>query len=248
MSLAEEVPPPPYVESKTDLAPSFSTEKKSSNTFLNVNAYGKSWNDYSTRGKELEISITDPSNVEKFRNIRPDPKWSSCILYLNNQNGQQSRVAETTYRVGPGRPPVIKLYDSFSSSESPVEEMTISCKNMFSRTTLFESTRFGKFAWRYASKGSCSSLMKGTSDIILEQLVGARGQDAGGREVARLVRNKETRPAGTRWCEGNGGRLELGAVIAEGGDDLEGLVVATCLLMLKKELDRLLNNQVVVIS
>lgn len=89
---------------------------------------------------------------------------------------------------------------------------------------------------------------KGASDIYLAQITDAQGRDVGEREVARLVRNGETRPQGTNWHEGSGGLLELGPLVREGGVDFETFVIASVLLMLKKELDALLNNQVALIS
>jgi hypothetical protein len=58
-----------------------------------------------------------------------------------------------------------------------------------------------------------------------------------GQRLAQLVRNDQTRPEGTRKSTaGNGGQL----IIAPGADTEldEALIVATCLLMLKKEIDR----------
>ena len=117
-------------------------------------------------------------------------------------------------------------------------------KNVFSRSIVFESSRLGKYMWRYGSRGCYNSMSsKAESTMILERLDGDDGKVA--VEVARMVRNAETRAQGTKYNEGNGGRLEMRS---EEGDEMEVLVVSTCLVMLKKEVDRLLGSQVVIIT
>jgi hypothetical protein len=67
--------------------------------------------------------------------------------------------------------------------------------------------------------------------------------------LAALIRNEGTRTSGSKSCSaGSGGKLLLG----EGFDSKEGLsedlVVATCLLMLKTEIDRRRAVQFMVIA
>lgn len=245
----EEAPPPAYTISKNSSTTSYPTNEKFASTYLTINAQGKHWNDFSTRGKQLEIPIFDASNHRKYSNIRPDPKSSSCILYLEeNNSSHRKKVSETTYKWGPGRHPVIKFYSSTSPSENKTEDFTVSSK-FLSRTTVFPSARFGKFTWVYASRNPNGSITgKGAGDICLVQHADAQGREVEEREVARLVRNKETRPEATNWSEGTGGRLELSPRVVEGGTDMEVFVITTLLLMLKKELDDLLNNQVALVT
>jgi hypothetical protein len=242
-------PPPAYTSSKDLSTASYSAGEKASSTYLTINAQGKHWNDLSTRGKQLEIPIFDAFNKKKYCNIRPDPKSSSCVLYLEDINGStRQKVSETTYKWGPGRHPVIKFYSSTSPSENLAEDFSVSSK-FLSRTTVFPSTRFGKFTWVYASRNPNGSIVgRGAGDICFMQQADAQGREGEEREVARLVRNNGTRPEGTNWSEGTGGRLELSPTVVEGGTDMEVFVIATLMLMLKKELDELLNNQVVLVT
>lgn len=104
--------------------------------------------------------------------------------------------------------------------------------------------------------------------LVLEKVF--KEVDAKGREkevrrvrVAQLIRNEETRTPGSRGASaGNGGRLEcclervVGGVVGEGVDGEgekevlvdEVTVVVTCLVMLKKEVDRLRGAQIAVMS
>lgn len=97
-----------------------------------------------------------------------------------------------------------------------------------------------------------SIMGKGVADIVFMQQ-GSGDKDGEGREVARLVRTGGEGIEGTRWHEGTGGRLQMGSVITEAGKggkdvDMEVFVIATVLLMLKKELDDLLNNQTALLT
>ena len=78
--------------------------------------------------------------------------------------------------------------------------------------------------------------------LVLEKV---EGSGDGGREkrtkVAQLVRSDEMRTPGTSaMYAGNGGRLQMQLAAQEGGEALldEPTVVSTCLIMLKKEVDR----------
>lgn len=59
------------------------------------------------------------------------------------------------------------------------------------------------------------------------------------KRVAALIRNDETRTPGSKSCyAGNGGKLILGEDVGAKDGLSEALVLASCLLMLKKEIDR----------
>ena len=63
--------------------------------------------------------------------------------------------------------------------------------------------------------------------------------DIEGKMSAALIRDKESRTLWSKDCRaGNGGELMLGEDVGGKVDIEEDLVVATCLLMLKKEIDR----------
>lgn len=99
--------------------------------------------------------------------------------------------------------------------------------------------------------------------LVLEKIykqVDAKGKEreTGRVRVAQLIRSDETRTPGSRGgSAGNGGRLECCLERAVRASDEEGemevlvdevTVVVTCLVMLKKEIDRLRGAQIAVMS
>lgn len=99
--------------------------------------------------------------------------------------------------------------------------------------------------------------------LVLEKIfkqVDAKGKEreTGRVRVAQLIRSDETRTPGSRGgSAGNGGRLEccLERIVMDGEEEgqMEVLVdevtvVVTCLVMLKKEIDRLRGAQIAVMS
>jgi hypothetical protein len=107
------------------------------------------------------------------------------------------------------------------------------------------SCRWGTFEWRYAGR-------KEKDEGVNRLLVLERVDNEEGRErvrVAQLVRGEETRsPGSTSSSAGNGGRLEMCLDDGEGQLVDEQTVVSTCLVMLKKEVDRRRAMQIVMIS
>jgi hypothetical protein len=130
------------------------------------------------------------------------------------------------------------------------ETFDMSGKSLITRTICFESRKYGKFEWRYAARSERAALSNPPPNnvLLLEKLVGEERI-----LVARLVRSDETRTAGSKSSSaGNGGKLEMSL----GGDGKEETgqlvdevtVVVTCLVMLKKEIDRLRTIQIMIMS
>ena len=131
-------------------------------------------------------------------------------------------------------------------------------------------TRLGTFEWRYASRKERHALAEKSGEeisslLVLERVVRvatAQNQPGGKKEeqirttVARFLRGPGYRTSGSRACTaGNGGRLvmDLGVWESEEGDKGERemarvLVIATCLTMLKKEVDRRRAQQIAIIA
>lgn len=123
-------------------------------------------------------------------------------------------------------------------------------------------TPLGTFNWRYGTRterreaSTCASSL-----LVLEKLTTVSvptGKNKKHREetrrkrVAQLIRSDEVRTEGsTKRTAGNGGRLEvdLGEWRDGKGEmvEVERLVVASCLVMLKKEVDRRRLHQTVVL-
>lgn len=122
-------------------------------------------------------------------------------------------------------------------------------------------TPLGTFRWRYGTRTERrEATPSATSLLVLEQITtfslpgGKKREEERRRRVAQLVRSDETRTEGsTRHTAGNGGRLDvdLGEWLREGRkgevEEMETLVVASCLVMLKKEVDRRRLHQAIVL-
>lgn len=138
-------------------------------------------------------------------------------------------------------------------------------------------TRLGTFEWRYASRKERHALAEKSGEevsslLVLERVVrvatalnqssggggggGKKGEEKVRTTVAHFLRGPGYRTSGSgASTAGNGGRLvmDLGMWEAEEGDKGERemarvLVVATCLTMLKKEVDRRRAQQIAVIA
>ena len=128
-------------------------------------------------------------------------------------------------------------------------------KSLLSRTVVFESNRWGKFEWRYAGKKerkawSSDGKTHVNNLLVLEKVGGEEGKECQGRvRVAQLVRSEVMRTAGSKASSaGNGGRLEM-CLSKEMGELVDEVtVIATCLVMLKKEIDRLRAYQIAMLS
>lgn len=247
------------------LKPAFRADK-----IFQINAQGKKLLSFPAPSKELEITINElpaPSLdlvaksavTTRYKNIRPKRSSGSGTLWHRSPSGNHIPVAETTYRFGPGKPPVIKI---LSEAGKTLDEFELKGVSTFNRTIAFESKLFGKLQWEYYSSKERKEFVPavGTtidsvpySVIVLQKIFGT-GKDNRVIEIARLIRNEELRTVGTgRSCAGNGGRLEL-AYEGLGIDvedesakrNVEALVLASVLVMLKKEIDRMRTRQIAV--
>lgn len=110
-------------------------------------------------------------------------------------------------------------------------------------------TPYGTFEWRYGSRNERKEAYDADSLLILERVdvvvgTGGKGEKERRTRIAQLVRNSHFRTPGTsRSMAGNGGRLMLD-LRRWGGEkdlnirDVEAFVVASCISMLKREMDR----------
>lgn len=205
----------------------------------------------------------------RYLSIRPVRSKGDCELVRADDEAGTS-IAGTRYRPGPLLDPVVWLSNTggvaaeggnSGASETPGKASFTMRHKHFSRTTAFEY-RGRRYAWRYGDKAerrrvegergeACNCL------LVLEELRG-EGKMVERRVVARLVRGEETRTAGTKASHaGNGGRLEMrlgegewGVAdgLGEDGEIEEEVVVATVLVMLKKEIDRMRGWQIAMIG
>jgi len=221
-----------------------------------------------------------------YVSLRPNRNSGTCHL-ARGDDPHETPLCTTTYRWGPGKPPVISLHrgdggpattpptsplagcssssprsseqgdegedDEGQGSGSTVDSPFTSPK-LLRRTQLLRSP-YGTFTWRYASRQERKPF-GADSLLVMERVV--RVALPGGRSeerrtaVARLVRGEDTRSEGSgRSTAGNGGLLEVDLRDwADAKDEVEQvrlLVVASCVSMLKKEVDRRRMHQAIVI-
>ncbi|KZL84836.1 hypothetical protein CI238_08815 [Colletotrichum incanum] len=137
-------------------------------------------------------------------------------------------------------------------------DLSIVSKSLTTRTQVLK-TPLGTFQWRYASRRERAAV-KGADDLLICELVQSVALAGGNKaeekttRVAQLVRGAETRTKGSgRSTAGNGGRLMVDLAmwtdLKDGSRDaVEVLVLASCVCMLKKEVDRRRMQQMMVIA
>lgn len=156
-------------------------------------------------------------------------------------------IASTKYWFGPGRNPRITI----GVEEDPnADTFVMNAKNYILRTICFDSAKWGRFEWRYCGRKERAQVGNNINSLlVLEKIIDVPGVGDHKVRVAQLIRSEETRTPGTRATHaGNGGRLEMH--IADGDEIMvdEVTVVVTCLVMLKKEIDRLRAMQAMMMS
>ncbi|KAH8587695.1 hypothetical protein B0O99DRAFT_641099 [Bisporella sp. PMI_857] len=229
----------PTWTSASTLRPILPTDDAAPSQILQVQAVGKSPISFPRPPTELEIPIFDDSGYPKYLSIRPQTRSGTCHLVLGEDESATS-IARTTYRFGPVHCPVIKIG---KDDDLCADVFEIRSESIMSRTMLFTTRRWGTYRWRYVGKKERN--MGVDNLLILEREGGPKDWNM----IARLKRGESTRTPGTKKRDaGNGGRLEmfLGGILES--EELEIIIVVTCLVMLKKEIDRLRGAQIAVLT
>ncbi|KFA50235.1 hypothetical protein S40293_03319 [Stachybotrys chartarum IBT 40293] len=181
-----------------------------------------------------------------YTSLRAGRSSGNSIL-VRADDAEHKPLCTTTYRFGPNRPPQIRLHADHISTPSPDldEEISVLPRGHTTRAQLIR-TPLGTFSWRFADRRERKEL-SADSLLVMERitsvaLAGGKSEERRQR-VAHLIRNDEYRSVGSaRSTAGNGGRLamDLRAWADSKGEaeQMEVLVVASCLVMLKKEMDR----------
>ena len=148
-------------------------------------------------------------------------------------------MCTTTYRFGPGRPPTIQLSGEDETFQFSDKGITTRAQNL--------RTHLGTFQWRYASRQERDAVGGANSLIVLDHITNVAlaggGKKETRRRIAQLVRNEELRASGSSASTaGNGGRLVMDltgwADRKIEVEQLQILVLTSCIVMLKKEVDR----------
>ncbi|GKT49357.1 uncharacterized protein ColSpa_09538 [Colletotrichum spaethianum] len=137
-------------------------------------------------------------------------------------------------------------------------DLQIVSKSLTTRTQVLK-TPLGTFRWRYASRRERAAVTGADNLLICElvqnvALAGGKKTEEKTTRIAQFVRGAETRTKGSgRSTAGNGGRLMVDlarwADLKDGARDaVEVLVVASCVCMLKKEVDRRRVQQMMIIA
>ncbi|KAF2685957.1 hypothetical protein K458DRAFT_417135 [Lentithecium fluviatile CBS 122367] len=176
---------------------------------------------------DLEINITNDDGTKAYTSTRQ--RWNSPNSLLKDTLGRQ-RVA-TSYFFGPGRDPRLRI---LGTGDERAEIRSVS--RWTSRTHVFVLPDGRRFEWRYRREKGCAGCTgeedkRGSRALVLS---------LEGKTLAMLIRNEETRTTlrSAKWSAGSGGELVLGPEVGVEGGLAEDVVVASCLLMLKREVDR----------
>lgn len=190
----------------------------------------------------------DSSSELAYESIRTKKRSGNSIL-VRAGHEPEAPVCSTSYRFGPGRPPRLCMHGLREAEE----EYELVSKGYMTRGQRIR-THLGTFEWRYASRKERKA--ENADSLLVMDLVTTVSTDGEEREqrrkVAQLVRSDEYRTPGTRGSTaGNGGRLMMDLrdwVDSKGEvEQMEVLAVATCLVMLKKEVDRRKTQQAIVV-
>uniref|UniRef100_A0A060T735 ARAD1B16852p n=1 Tax=Blastobotrys adeninivorans TaxID=409370 RepID=A0A060T735_BLAAD len=217
-------------------------------------------------GYDVDQALTGRTleNISVFRSGSKDPEYVSIRLKKNSNScalvraSDQATLISTIYRFGPGRHPRMRLLnldfkvsveDAIKNEKVQGELIEVKSRSMVSRAQVFD-TSLGKFKWRYgtnAEKAACNA----DSLLVMERL--DRASVPGGGCVAQLIRNDQYRTPGSKvYSGGNGGCLFID--LRMWNEDkhtspqrVEAFVVASCILMLKREADRFIDNHLALV-
>lgn len=177
---------------------------------------------------ELEINVFHNDGSLAYTSTREKRCSGNAIL----SHPKLGELVSTTYFFGPGRDPEIRLIQS-GNTDQPVFKV----KGQWTSRSITLTDNEGKaFTWSYTNVKEPSG--KKAHVLVLRKKEGK----SDGKVLAQLIRGEETRTPGSKpSTAGNGGQLVLDQDAPSAMD--ESLIIATCLMMLKKEIDRRRSTQ-----
>lgn len=194
-----------------------------------------------TPSSELEIPIfegTDTSVAPSYVSTRAKRSSGNAIL----RHGHRGDLYASRYIFWPFRDPVIRHTTGTSDvkrsdGENEEGQLAVSVKtHSFSDRIDLTIGDTGKtFTWRYGK----TQLHVGKTRVLVLEVSDAESSSDKNRTrpLAVLTRTDDTRTTGTsKWDAGNGGQLVIDVDASTYIE--EGLLVAGCLMMLKREIDR----------
>ena len=179
---------------------------------------------------ELQTKIETDDGTLEYISVRQNKSSNDRILV--DQRGTE-RIS-TTYFSGPWRDPVLarlNIAESGLTGDGHDAAQINSSSKWMSRSHTFTLPNGQKYMWAYEREQEFVREGKITSAIVLSHC---------DTPVAALIRNKEMWSSGIASCTAeNRGNLLLGQSV---GDDVgladEAFVIASCLVMLRLEVDR----------
>jgi hypothetical protein len=177
----------------------------------------------------LTTAVLAEDNTIAFLSTREKNTSGTCTL----SSPDSGDLITTTYRFGPGKPPVLRYVDT------PDHEITLRGR-WLARSQRFLTPTGHELEWRYTRETDPETGKKANLIILVDVV--------SNRRVAQLVRSEGSRTEGSGISSaGNGGCLMIDEEACGKVVD-EAMVVATCLVMLKKEVDRRRCVRAVVLS
>jgi hypothetical protein len=174
------------------------------------------------------LTPTDPDGTLGYRSRRPLSFKGDAVL----SHPLRGDLIATDYYWGSRRQPQLRYMRDGLAVDEPVLQLKTSGRKM---SLKHRETR-REFTWSYEKFKSFEGHT--TRVLALRVRTGLAKEDT--RLIAQLTRNKATRPTGSKTA-GGGGLLTL----LENADAWldESLIVATCIVMLKREVDRRRHGQ-----
>ncbi|KAJ5554733.1 hypothetical protein N7535_007179 [Penicillium sp. DV-2018c] len=198
---------------------------------LTVNAKGIGAFRLPLPSRQTEIFVYNPDGTEEYVSTR-DKRYSGSAVLSDSKRGD---VIRTENFFGPNREPIVHLLQG--SGDVP-QQVTVSGK-WTSRTMRFAVPGGKLFEWEYAKEKRPDGQKVNLIILRAAEEGTKKGKGSKGPRIAQLVRGDDTRTPGTsRSTAGNGGELQIDEAAVQSVELDEAIIVATCLMMLKKEIDR----------
>jgi hypothetical protein len=229
--------------STEDASESGASQRFNPSKTLHINAHGIGVIRFPIPSSELEIPVQNADGSLAYMSTRERMRSGNAVLSAPNRGD----LVASFYRWGPGRDPtIVMLKEPDEHNEVKVSGKWTSRSQNFKYNAASVS-----FEWHY--KRERREVMVGDekkskkTNLLTLEVHGAEKDDV--TRVAELVRGDETRTPGTKSCSaGNGGELLIDEMIAKGLGIPEELIVSSCIMMLKKEIDRRRTIQIMVLS
>lgn len=191
---------------------------------------------------ELEVAITHTDGHPAYVSTRERICSGNSVL----SSPKLGDLIRTEYFFGPNRDPVLHLLQT----SKPHPENIYLRGEWTTRSIRFTSSLNSELRWYYAKEKRPDG--RKVNLIILSAVADSHGSRQKPAQtpqrLAQLSRCDETRTPQTSRCSaGNGGTLQMDSEALRAHGVNESVVVATCMVMLKKEIDRRRMVQMMVI-